>query len=130
MKPEYIIHKLYNQRTLKMIYDFAMANEHKPLPTKIWKRIYMDIAFTAPISIQAFIANLSEGHFYIIEGARSAEEIVKLPISEIMKFPRELQDIIFEARKRGDYNKTITFRGVAEVGGTVHMWQIYRLGNK
>ncbi|MEE9581173.1 MAG: hypothetical protein V3V74_07655 [Nitrosomonadaceae bacterium] len=123
----YKLHKLYNKKTLKKIKTFGLNNPGKGLPTKLWKLIYLDLGFEGGIVFQAFFANIEDNHFFVIEGARTCEEIVKLPIAEIMKFPKELQELIFFARKTDDYNKSVTFRGVAEVGGMVHMWKIHTI---
>jgi len=120
------IHTIKNTKTIKAMVKFRMKHGHKPLPTKIWERIAFEIGGVDALISYVVVGNCDDGIVFVVEGAGTAEQVVKLPLNTIAKFPQDLQDIIFEARKTGEYNKISTIRdgAINMETGEVFMWKI------
>lgn len=121
-----IVHTIKNPKTIKAMVKFRMKKGHKPLPTKIWEKIYLELGSVKLGIGYAVIGNCDKSKVFLIEGAGTAENIVNLSIDIIATFPKDLQDVIFEARKTGEYNKTSSVRDLAinMETGEIAMWKV------
>jgi len=122
------VYTIKDQKTIKTMVKFRYKYGHKPLPTEIWRRIHMEIGAASLEVPYVVIGNCDEGKVFIIEGAGTAEEVVTLPLETIAAFPKDVQDIIFEARKSGEYNKVTTRRSMSfnVMTGEIEMWKLDR----
>lgn len=123
------IYTIDNPKTIKAMVKFRMKHGHKPLPIRIWEQIIFEIGSATLGVAQVVLGNCDDGKIFIVEGVGTAEEVVKLPLDTIASFPKGLQEIIFEARKSGEYNRISTVRGMAinKDTGQIAMWKMGEL---
>ena len=111
----FVVRQVMNKKTIKAIVKHRIRKGHTSLSKRIWESIYTELQIV-PDKGQFFqlLSNCDGELVYIVnlpgwKGPLTADMIVNLPVEEIAKFPGGLQEIIFEARKTKDYNRTVTF---------------------
>ena len=76
-----------NKKTIKLIVKYRMAKGHKPLPTKVWERIYSELGMPESGTPWVCMADCDRGEVYIVEGLFRPSDVKQMAVEDIAKFP-------------------------------------------